>query len=305
MQVLSLLLGCLAALPPQGADGASERPKNVLLFTLDTTRADHLGCYGHGAARTAAIDALAKRGVLFEQARTPVPMTLPAHTTIMTGFLPCEHLVRDNGRFRLWKEAPTLAHTLKVQGFDTAAFVGAYVLDASYGLDNGFDVYQGVKSKSIASTFEERPATAVTRDVLAWLDGRESNRPFFAWVHYFDPHAPYRSPLEQDGLPPYDAEIAFVSEHIQVVLDHLGMKLAETLVVVTADHGEGLGEHGEDSHGFFLYASTMRVPLIFTHPSLAGGRRVAASVGLQDIARTICEVLGQAPDPALGGRSLA
>jgi arylsulfatase A-like enzyme len=211
---------------------------------------------------------------MFDQARTCAPLTLPSHTTIMTGLLPCQHGVRDNGLFRVGAQAPTLVRTLSAGGYATGAFVGAFVLDSSFGLAAGFDTYRDVKSKSVIGNgfYDERPATAVTADALSWLEQRPQDRPFFAWIHYFDAHAPYQSPISRPGLSPYDAEIAFVSEQMQVVLDRLGPALDDTLVVVTADHGEGLGEHGEDTHGYFIYESTMHVPLIFGAREPRAGR---------------------------------
>ncbi|MFO0981265.1 MAG: sulfatase-like hydrolase/transferase [Planctomycetota bacterium] len=301
-----LLVACRPSATPQVETRAG--PRNVLLFTLDTTRADHLGCYGNQKAATRSIDALAARGVLFEHARTPVPLTLPAHTTIMTGLLPCQHGVRDNGLFHVPAQLPTLASVLKDQGFATGAFVGSFVLDRSFGLDHGFDVYSDVKQKSLTHLgfFDERPATAVTRDLVQWLSSQDGRRPFFAWVHYFDAHAPYRSPLSPPGMHPYDAEIAFVDEQVAVVLAALEQRrlIEDTLVIVTADHGESLGEHGEETHGHFVYEATMHVPLVFAHPSLGAGRRVASAVGLQDLAATVVDVLGVDLAQPLGGRSL-
>ncbi|MFO0980174.1 MAG: sulfatase-like hydrolase/transferase [Planctomycetota bacterium] len=307
--LLLLVLGCEPASPVPAANASPPgQPKNVLLITLDTTRADHLGCYGYPHALTRTIDALAARGVLFEQARTPVPLTLPAHTTIMTGLLPCEHGVRDNGLFKVPAELGTLASVLHGHGFATGAFVGSFVLDRSFGLDRGFDCYSDVKQTLLTHVgpFDERPATAVTRDAIAWLDTVTDARAFFAWVHYFDAHAPYRSPLSPPGMHPYDAEIAFVDEQLAVLLGALAQRhrLDDTLVVVTADHGESLGEHGEETHGHFVYDATMHVPLVFAHASLARGLRVASAVGLQDIAPTLLDLLGIAAEPPPGGRSL-
>jgi len=283
-------------------------PRNLLLFTLDTTRADHLGCYGYTKGKTETIDALAGRGVVFENARTPVPLTLPAHATILTGLLPCEHGARDNGIYRVSDGTETLATVLRARGFATGAFVGSFVLDSSFGLARGFDEYSQVKQSSLADRgfFDERTGMSVTNDAVNWLESVPSDRPFFAWVHYYDAHSPYAPPGGVPaGMHPYDAEIAFVDDQVQGVLDALARakRLDDTLVVVTADHGEGLGEHGEDSHGFFLYDATMRVPLLFVHPSLVA-RRVAVGVGLQDIARTALAALGVDAPSGMHGRSL-
>ncbi|MFO0984140.1 MAG: sulfatase-like hydrolase/transferase [Planctomycetota bacterium] len=302
-----ILLSALAGCAPHQAPPAAP-PSNLVIFTLDTTRADHLGCYGYARARTDTIDALAARGVLFENARTPVPLTLPAHTTIMTGLLPCEHGARDNGIFRVGADTDTLATVLAAHGFATGAFVGSFVLDASFGLARGFAVYSQVKQKKLADDgfFDERTALSVTHDAVAWLESVPRDQRFFAWVHYYDPHSPYQPPAGvPPGMHPYDAEIAFVDDQMQVVLDTLARlgRRADTLIVVTADHGEGLGEHGEDSHGFFIYDATMHVPLVFAHESFAPAR-VTAGVGLQDIARTVLAALLIEPPATMGGRSL-
>ena len=275
---------------------------NLLLITLDTTRPDHLGCYGDRNARTPTIDALARRGILFTEALTNVPITLPAHATILTGLAPDQHGVHDNGLYRLAPESVTLAEQCRDAGYLTAAFVSCFVLDRRFGLDQGFDTYdfavspQGVHTNR--PSFNERDAEAVTTASLDWLDAHPDG-PFFLWVHYFDPHRPFQSPLADDPAfagRPYDAEIAHVDNQLQRLIASLQDtgRLGRTLVIVAGDHGEGLGDHGEETHGLFLYDSTMKVPMILSVPGLLeSGRRVDSRLtGLIDIRPTVEALLG-------------
>ena len=288
---------------------------NVLLVTLDTVRADRFGCYGYAPAETPTCDALASRGVRYDDAVTSVPLTLPAHTTILTGLLPYNHGVRENGKHRLAEEHLSVAEVLSSLGYDTGAFVGCFVLDASFGLDQGFDVYdfdvdmEGYRPAT--PDFNERPASAVTDSAIGWLDRREAAgaaSPFFMWVHYFDPHLPYKSPYQR--LPrfasrPYDAEIAFADYHLGRLIHRLEQDgiLNETLVVLVGDHGEAFGEHGEPTHGMLLYDGTLRVPLVISCPALFDGAYVVSDriVGLVDLRATIEDLLGIAsPHPGDG-----
>jgi arylsulfatase A-like enzyme len=290
----------------------------VLLVSLDTVRQDRLGCYGDDEARTPVIDRLAARGVRFADAVATTPLTLPSHATIMTGLYPPRSGVLDNGLYRLADEHETLAERLADHGYDTAAFVGCFVLDERFGLDQGFDLYDFEVSEAgyrrSQPDFNERPAEAVTDAAIRWLGERNRRRPtgpFFAWVHYFDPHLPYQSPLESQPAfagRPYDAEIAWVDRQLGRLLDELSrLQLTdETLVVLVADHGESLGEHGEATHGMFVYDATVRVPLILSSPSLFGGPLVVSDrvVGLVDVRPTIEEVLGLPPTGDIDGVSL-
>lgn len=302
--------------PPWSPGAASGL--NVLLVTVDTVRADRLGCYGCESAGTPTIDALAERGVLFEDAVTSVPLTLPSHTTILTGLSPLSHGVRENGKYRLSEEHATLATTLGSHGYDTAGFVGCFVLDARFGLDRGFAVYDFEVTEDgdrpSMPDYNERPADAVTDAVVQWLEARAAagaDAPFFAWVHYFDPHLPYRSPLERGPLyagRPYDAEIAFVDQELGRLLDRLddmGLR-DETLVALVGDHGEALGEHGEPTHGMLLYEGTMRVPFIVSCGAIFDGPyRVRDRVaGLVDVRPTIEDLLGVASGGPCDGVSL-
>jgi choline-sulfatase len=292
---------------------------NVLLVTLDTVRADRLGCYGYDAAGTPAIDSLAERGVLFEDAVTSVPLTLPSHATILTGLSPRDHGVRENGKYRLSEDSVTLAEALRSHGYDTAAFVGCFVLDARFGLDQGFDVYDfevtPEGNRPGMPDYNERSAGAVTDAVISWLTERGSrgaDAPFFAWVHYFDPHLPYRSPLESSRRfagRPYDAEIAYVDRELGRLLNRLEtMGLREkTLIVVVGDHGEAFGEHGEPTHGMLLYEGTLRVPFIVSCDALFDRpQRVSDRVvGLVDVRPTIEGLLGVSSPEACDGVNLA
>lgn len=292
---------------------AATSDSGVLLVTIDTLRADHLGSYGRREIRTPVIDGLADNGVLFERAFTPAIMTLPSHASILTGTWPPTHGIRDNGDYRLNPESVTLAEVLRARGFSTAAVTGSFVLDSLFGLDQGFEIYDDMlpTRKPNETFFAERPAQAVTDAALRHLAGMKPGR-FFLWVHYFDPHHPYVAPAqfaEQYPRSPYDAEIAYVDSEIGRLL--AGMKTMglrqRTLVVVVADHGEGLGDHGEESHGVFPYDEEMRVPLILSFPPhLPTGRRVKGVVRTVDIMPTILEILGVDPDgkatPAQGER---
>lgn len=288
---------------------------NVLLITIDTLRADHLGCFGYRVIQTPNIDSLARQGVLFQQTFTPVPITLPSHASIFTGLYPYQHGVLDNGSFSLKKEAITLAEILKNSGYKTAAFVGAFVLDSIFGLDQGFDDYDDYmpkqddhtakQDKVMAIHFAERPASQVTERAISWLRKQQVAKaapcPFFLWLHYFEPHAPYEPPepfKSRYSHSAYDGEIAAVDHWLGILvqeLKRLGL-FDKILIVVTADHGEGLGEHQESTHGNFLYDSTLRVPLIFKLPqSRFFGlipKRINSLTRTIDVMPTILDLLG-------------
>lgn len=296
------------------ARGISRSDLNVVLMTLDTLRADHLGAYGSTEVRTPNLDQLAREGVLFEQAMTTAPLTLPAHSSIFTGQFPPRHGVRDNGGFFLNPDQVTMAELLSAQGFTSGAAVGAFVLDSKWGLDQGFATYQddfdltNVKAMSLASV--KRPGNEVVDLALKWMDSVADQR-FFSWLHMYDPHAPYDSPepyrSEYKGHP-YRGAVAFTDAQVGRVLSFLKDRgLADrTIVIVAADHGEGLGEHGEETHGFFVYETSMHVPLIVRAPfSNTTGRRVAQPVRTVDILPTVLDLL-QVPTPdSLAGVSLA
>jgi arylsulfatase A-like enzyme/Flp pilus assembly protein TadD len=281
---------------------------NVLLITVDTLRADHLGCYGSKTVQTPAIDAIAARGALFARAFAHTPSTLPSHTDILLGLTPNAHGVHDNSNFIVRKDFLTLAEWLKAQGYATGAFVGAFPLDSRFGLVQGFDVYDdnyGAQGPT-DMIFVERKADVVVGKALEWLEGRTG--PWFLWVHVFDPHQPYEPPEPfKSRYPgrPYEGEIAYADSALGKLFSSLKAKGLEdrTAVILTADHGESLGEHGESTHGYFAYNATLRVPLIVALP---GGKpaRVEANVCHVDIFPTVCAVLGKKEPPGLQGRSL-
>jgi arylsulfatase A-like enzyme/tetratricopeptide (TPR) repeat protein len=296
-----------------GAEAGALRDFNLLLISMDTTRADHLHAYGHLGVRTPNLDGLAAHGVLFSQAITPSPSTLPAHSTLMTGLYPIHHGARANGTFRLSDEAQTLAETLRAAGYRTGAAISAFVLDGRFGLPQGFDDYDddlthGIKHS--AHMFRERPAELTNEAVFAWLDAHDPSEKFFYWVHYFDPHAaylppePYRSQYAQDR---YSGEISYGDAQIGRLLEKLealGVR-DRTLVVFAADHGEGLGEHGEMTHAMLIYDATLRVPMIFSAPPpFPQGVVVSAQTSLIDVMPTVLDLLGVAAPPGLDGRSL-
>jgi len=301
------LSGCHKEKPHTELDQA-----NVLIVTLDTTRADRLGCYGYAQAQTPTLDALAAQGALFEDAQSVVPLTQPSHTTIMTGRYPRETGVRVNGEDTLSDKFPTLATLFRKKGYKTGAFVSSFVLDHQYGLDRGFDVYDDeveIKSGgSINIQESERPADVVTARALKWLDAN-ADKPFFCWIHYYDPHGPYAPPpkFRERLADPYDGEIAFVDSEFSMVLDWLKSRrlLDHTLIVIAGDHGESFGEHGELGHTTFLYETNLHVPLIVANSHAVKACRVKGMVSLIDVFPTILELCGISEPDGLLGRSLA
>ena len=296
---------------PRGTD---PRSLSVILVTLDTTRADRIGAFGGTAVPTPTLDALAREGTIATDATSQVPLTLPSHATIMTGRYPASHGVRHNGIYKLRPEEETLAEHLKSAGFATAAFVGAYVLNRGFGIEQGFDVYDDVPVDRFAGgrdqIFEaQRSADAVNAQVFRWLDGHPQGR-FFLWVHYYDPHEPYAPPetpgrtLSGSG---YDREISYVDACLGDLVKRLRREgiLDRALLVVAGDHGESLGEHGEKTHGLLLYQGALHVPLILRAPGLVPkGRAVGGPVELADLAPTILDYLKLPPLPAAQGKSL-
>jgi len=312
---IALAGATLLVLRPRPTPLAPRHGLDVLLVTLDTTRADHLGCYGYAAARTRHLDGLAAEGTRFETVIAPAPITLPSHSSILTGLYPFEHGVRNNGNFYLAPRIETLATRLKARGYRTGAFVSSFILDRRYGLDRGFDAYddrmEGEYTQVVTLQAERRgDRTALALD--RWIDERakEPDAPFFAWLHLYDPHEPYRPPHPFRDLfakDPYDGEIAFVDAIVASVLDRLrGAGLLDrTLVVLTGDHGESLGEHGETTHSMFVYEGAIRVPLVFWRPGLVpAGRVVRDPVRLVDVAPTILDLVGAPALAAPQARSL-
>jgi arylsulfatase A-like enzyme/Flp pilus assembly protein TadD len=305
---------CLVATATTCRVAAAGPRFNVVLITLDTVRADRLGCYGYSQARTPHVDQLARSGVLFEKAYSPVPITLPSHAVIMTGTYPMLNGVHDFSGNRLSPQQPTLASILKQHGYSTGAVLGSAVLDSRFGLDSGFDFYydQFDFSRLLETNLDamERPGNVVVDRGLEWLQ-QTGKQPFLLWLHLYDAHHPYTPPApygSQFRSRPYDGEIAFVDAQIGRVLQFLkSRKLDEqTLVIVVGDHGEGLGEHGEKTHGFFIYNSTLHVPLVVKLPthSQSKRKRVAAPVTLVDLLPTVLEFLGLPAPAPVQGKSL-
>lgn len=305
--MISCLLAAGGALSAAGAPVSKTpaTPQSIVLITLDTTRADHLGAWGWPHARTPHLDALARRGTRFVRCDTAAPITLPSHATILTGLYPPRHGVRDNGTFVLAGRFETVAERLAARGWDTAAVVSAIVLARRHGLGQGFRIYDDDLGAGYAAGTEvsERQAEAATAAALA-AAGR-LKPPYFLWVHYFDPHEEYRPPTRfaELGGPHrlYDGEIAYMDEQIGKLLAGLPK---DVRVVVVGDHGEMLGEHGEEHHGLLLYRGSRRVPLILAGPGIPAGRREECLVRTADVAPTLLALAG-APVPAgLDGEGL-
>lgn len=308
-----LLLGLLACAP-------SEPPLNVLLVTFDTTRADHLSVYG-GPALTPNLEALAADGIVFENAISPVPITLPSHSSLMTGKVPFAHGVRDNGLFKLGEEQETLAEALSQAGYGTAAAVGSFPLTAQFGIGQGFDLFDDHVTGSFEDFygdrvlpkkqlfFDERPAGQVNAALLPWLEAHAAE-PFFAWAHYFDPHLPHTPPPPLNQIYAHDlyaGEIAYSDESLGVLIATLKERgvYDRTVIVVTSDHGESRGEHNEATHSLLAYNSTLHVPLVIKPPAgYNTGVRIEQRVGLIDIFPTVLDWLGLAVPDNVQGRSL-
>jgi choline-sulfatase len=290
-------VGLLAAAPPPRGR------TSLVLVTLDTTRSDRLGCYGAPAARTPVIDALASKGTRYARAISASPLTLPAHTSLMTGLDPPEHGMRDNGFGSLPADVPTLADALKAEGYATAAFVASRVLDRRFGLARGFDHYDDrMAAEGLGEYgYPERDAAAVTSAAAAWVAGASlRGRPFFVWVHYYDPHAPYEPPAPWRGDTPeasYAGEIAYVDRELGRLLSALPAGAAGRIVALAGDHGEALGEHGEKGHGIFLYRASLEVPLVLEGRGVPEGGVVTDVVGTRALASTLLRLIG-VRDPA-------
>ena len=285
----------------------SSKP-NVLLVTIDTLRADRLSCYDESFVKTPNIDGLAAKGIIFTRAFAHNTLTLPSHANILLGTVPPYHGVHTNVNFVVEEKYITLAEHLKLNGYATAAFIGGATLDSRFGLDQGFDIYDDTFMAKGGPKFEEaeRGAEEVIGAALSWIQSQKG--PWFAWIHIFDPHYPYEPPppfREQYAGRPYDGEVAFTDFALGRVFGILEEKRQEqnTLVVLTSDHGESLGEHGEKTRGFFAYNSTLWVPLIIYYPGIQSGvcEEAAAHV---DIFPTVCDVIGVDKPPALQGISL-
>jgi arylsulfatase A-like enzyme/tetratricopeptide (TPR) repeat protein len=308
--VLLAALGAprLATLARERRVSSIPRPLDVVLLTLDTTRADRLGCYGDRHAATPNLDRLAARGVRFLNAYSHVPLTCPAHASILTGLIPARHGVHDNGSFVLGDGPTTLAEALVDAGYRTGAFVSAFVLDRRFGLARGFAAYEDEVPGGSGENTEASVRASVTVDrALEWLR-RDSGRPTFLWVHLYDPHHPYEPPepfASRYTSRPYDGEVAYMDAELGRLLEAVAERRRPTLVAAMGDHGESLGEHQELTHSYFIYSATQRVPLILSLPGhLPEGRTVAPVVRGVDLMPTLLELAGVPAPQGIDGRSL-
>lgn len=342
-RALSLLVVALVVHGCSQGNGGTmrvETPRSVVVITVDTLRRDHLGSYG-GDVDTPALDTLAAQSFRFLDGFSPAPTTLPSHTSLFTGNYPARHGVVLNGRYRVPSEALTLAEVLTARGYHTAAFVGSAVLDATYGLDQGFETYDDDFNSKPGAVQEQRRAAEVSRSAIEWL--RTARPPFFLWVHYFDPHGPYDPPppfdgryYEGDPLDPsntsmvdvgeafyqrlegitdveypraqYKAEVSYTDAAIGRLLDVLDetVPASESLVVMTSDHGESLGENDYYfDHGETLHDSSLAVPLLLRAPWMGGPRTVSGPASLVDLYPTLLELLDLPVPSNVQGRSLA
>lgn len=286
----------------------AEQPSkpNVLLITMDTTRADRLGCYGYTSAQTPNLDALAKNGIRISEAITHVPLTRPSHSSLLTGTLPYHHGVWSNGPYRLDPKWVTLAESFKGAGYKTGGVIASYVLTRSYGLSQGFDYFDD-RLREVPGTDPEKSADDVVGSVNHWL-GQEIQPPFFLWVHFYDPHFPFIPPEPYHSHfanSLYDGEIAYMDNAIGKIINKISTLgwMKDTLVIAVGDHGEGLGEHQEPSHGYLIYDSTMKVPAIISGPNVPHGRVIHSQVGLSDFYPTILEACGIKKESEIDGKS--
>jgi choline-sulfatase len=302
--------GCREAAP---RSSSADRP-NVLLVTIDTLRADHVGCYGYQDASTPALDALAERGVRFETAVAHAPLTGPSHASILTGQIPPGHGFRNNSGFTLSPRVRTAVEDFRQAGYRTAAFVSGFPLDRRFGFDRGFETYDDHLPRGNdrrRTPYVERTADATTDAALRWLASGSAGPAsrWFLWVHYYDPHAPYEPPpdlADRFSRAPYDGEIAFVDRQLARMLHALDVsnETRRTVVLVTADHGESLGEHGEGTHGVFVYDATLRVPWVMAGPQIPAGRVSRTVARLIDVLPTLADYAGLDRRNGADGRSL-
>jgi len=302
--VLLFLLAFLAC----GVEPPHRGP-NFLLVTIDTLRKDAVGCYGSAEARTPVLDRLAREGVFFANASCQVPTTLPSHATIFTGRYPAEHRSRHNG-MPLAPEETTLAERLSARGYRTAGFAASRVLAGAFEIDQGFETYDDVwesREEGIQGRLQRR-ADSVTASFLRWFETLDTGDPFFAWVHFYDPHVPYDppAPFAEAAGGAYAGEAAYADRHLGIVIDALERRglLEKTVVVVLSDHGEGLGEHGESEHGLLLYETTLAIPWVLRVPGGPRDRIATLPAETIDLLPTVAALLGIAPDPEWPGRDL-
>jgi choline-sulfatase len=314
----ALLVG-LAAVALAGACARPPEPprtaRHLVIVTIDTLRADRLGCYGSTTVATPHLDRVAREGAMAPDASAHVPLTRPSHVSLFTGLLPAAHGIRDNVSPALDATVPTLADTLHAAGFRTGGFVSSIVLSRQSGLHRGFDTYSdgfdaGEDDARFLNTIQKR-GDGPTAEAIAWLEREAPSRArLFAWLHLYDPHDPYEPPepfASRYAGRPYDGEVAYADEllgRLDDALGRLGLR-DDTLLVVTSDHGEGLGEHGEEVHGYFVYETTLRVPLLLRGPGVTAGTRVPGTAHTIDVLPTAQSLLGLPPPARTDGRDLA
>jgi arylsulfatase A-like enzyme len=290
----AILLGC------DRSEALVQAKTNAILITLDTTRIDALSCFSGRAGLTPNLDSLAAQGLRYRWARSVAPVTLPAHASILTGLYPPRHGVRDNGHAALAASAETIAERARAAGYGTGAFVAAAVLDRSFGLSQGFDVYDQPERAELSKTvvYAERPGSEVVGAALDWLEGLDRSTPFFCWVHFFEPHRPYQPQerfLARASGSTYLGEVAAMDEAIGTLLEGLRElnELAGTFIAVAADHGEGMGQHDEETHGNLCYDTTLRVPLLLRYPDgYRSGEESLEIVSLVDLYPTLLAAMG-------------
>ena len=309
---LWLLAGCRPAQTSNLTTTATAdrtEPSHIVLISLDTCRADRLGCYGYARAATPHIDAVAAAGILFENVISPVPMTLPAHSSMLTGTIPPYHGVHTNLGYRLGRSNVTLSELLQEEGYTTGAIVAAFVLDSQFGMNQGFETFDDRFDVEIHnSAIAERRGDEVSRHAVRWLKEHADTKSFL-FLHYYDPHDPYAPPepfASRFSADLYDGEIAYVDHCVGEVIDQL-KELGiydSTLLIITGDHGEMLGSHGEQTHSYYIYQGAVQVPLIVKLPGVDASRRVSSIVGIVDIVPTICGWLGIESPPIVHGIDL-
>lgn len=287
----------------------SKEVHHIVLISIDTCRADFLSCYGYSGQTTPHIDGLAAEAVLFESAVSPSPMTLPGHSSMLTGTLPPAHGVHDNIGYQLGLSNTTLAELLTAKGFATGAVISAFVLDAQFGLDQGFDTYNDEFDEELTVGVDRRRGDETTGYALQWLD-KHAHEKSFLFLHYYDPHMPYDPPPPFDArfpANPYAGEVAYTDHQIGKVIAKLKeLELYDdTLIIITSDHGEMHKEHGETTHGYFIYESAIKIPLIFKLPGQNKQRRIDQLVGLVDIVPTVCTLAGLDVPADVRGRDLS
>jgi arylsulfatase A-like enzyme/Tfp pilus assembly protein PilF len=283
----------------------------VLLISIDTLRPDYLSCYGNPVVQTPHIDSLSQRGTLMEHAVAQIPLTLPSHTSMLTGLYPTHHGVHDNGGFYLSEKIETIAEVFKKQGFATAGFIAGFPLDSRFGLSQGFDTYDDklpIRAMNFDIAMPQLPAHMVVDDVLNWMKSSKTDK-WFVFLHLYDPHHPYQPPDEYKKKYPnnfYAGEIAYVDDQLNRVFTYLAAQkmLDSTLIVFTADHGESLGAHKERTHGIFAYNTTLHVPMIFAGPGVPRGKHMSSLARTIDITPTIMDIMKFPPNPSLDGNSL-